>query len=147
MAPAPSSVTWTFFLLSGLVFAAFFVATRLISARGSDRRHAWGSSAGPKGTGHPGDSWARATVCIAIGAVVPIVAFAFTWLASQSPRVDDAVWLVPMVVTLVCVVSASLLARSLFDSGQRTVRAEGVIPGESKPSLDEDAFDVVSRRG
>jgi hypothetical protein len=137
MAPAAPAVSWislslTFFFLLGLVFTAVFVV----------RRHARGTSAGSKGTGHPGDSWARASVCIAIGAVVPVVAFTFTWLTSECPQFSGEIWQAPVIITLVCVISASLLARSLFGSGQRTM-----IRDESKPLIDEDAFDVVSRRG
>jgi hypothetical protein len=134
-----------FVFLLGLMITAFVLIKGFVPRRVDRRRSAWKPWAPVKGieaSAPQGDSWARASVCIAIGAVVPIVAFAFTWLAFQTSRVDGVIWQIPLIITLVCVVVASLLARSLFNSGRRTM-----IRDESKPSIDEDAFDVVSRRG
>jgi hypothetical protein len=104
----------------------------------------------------PRDSpWAKASVCIAIGVVVPLLAFGFTAGAYHDrPGAPDELWIVPGFVTPTCVVVASILAGVLFRDGSRSADPEDVErsnarqPGPIvKSSHDPDAFDVVGRRG
>lgn len=99
--------------------------------------------------------WAKAAVCIAIGAVVPFSAFLFTNLAYQS-KMDAAseLWLAPSLVGGACVIGASILAGVLFhgvskssepsDEERTAARLRGF---DTKPAHDPDAVDVVGRRG
>jgi hypothetical protein len=134
-------------LVGGVLIALLVMVAGVIATRNYSRRQEWGPSLPSKGTRLVDDSWARAAVCIAIGAVVPIVAIVFTWLASQGPRFHSIVWVAPVVITLNCAATASRLARKLFDSSRGATPPGHEVADAPKPTVDDDAFDVVSSRG
>lgn len=92
-------------------------------------------------------SWARSAVCIAIGAVVPIGSFLFTWLATFRPDTANEIWIAPTLVSLLSVLSGSILAGNLFASTRKPSASDEAVPGNVKPAYDDDALDVVSTRG
>jgi hypothetical protein len=89
--------------------------------------------------------WARAWVCIAIGAGVPIGAFLFTGLATLLQKVDSGIWWAPGVVGTTAVYYGYCLATKLFGSSDEADDDEA--DNDGKPAIDADALDVVSRRG
>lgn len=95
--------------------------------------------------------WPAAVVCTAIGAVVPVSAFALTLVAYLNQRIpSEDIWVAPVVVSLAAVVGGVRLARQLLAAGAPAGGPEAVRPGawdEAKPVSDPDAFDVVGRRG
>jgi hypothetical protein len=151
MMQAAPAVSWLPFLfLVGLTIMTF-VLTRRFVPRSVDRHRPgwgpWGATNDVDRPAAPSDAWARASICIAIGAVVPVVAFTFIWLADRGHGMHVEIWSIPLVITLVCVVAAGRLARKLFDSDRPTPHYHGESLNGAKPMVDDDAFDVVSRRG
>jgi hypothetical protein len=109
-----------------------------------------------------GSDAARAAVCIAaciaIGAVVPVLSFVFTWFGYAShPDAADEMWIAPMVVSVAAVISSAVLAGYLFGRGGPSAPgADALASGAgaaqpngqaAKPPLDPDAYDVAGRRG
>jgi hypothetical protein len=144
---------WVVPLVTVGVAGALVLPPLFFSMCAAQRRRAWEHAKRMKALelGHvlPTDqaSWARALVCIAIGAGVPVGAYFFTWLASFRAGIHDDVWVAPMVVSLLSVLCGSLLAAKLFNPKPRTKAGEDDPSANGKPPLDADALDVVSRRG
>jgi hypothetical protein len=91
--------------------------------------------------------WPRALVCAAIGAGVPVSAFVVTLIAylNKSDAAGE-IWFVPIIVSVVSLITGGTLSSHLLGpkAGSAPTGADQVA---SKPSVDEDAFDVVGRRG
>jgi ABC-type Fe3+ transport system permease subunit len=97
-------------------------------------------------------AWPKAMVCVAIGAGVPLVAFAFTLFAySSRPDAADELWVAPGVVSGLSVIGTTLLAAHLFSRRTSSVAAhESEAEAQlrrGKTAMDPDAFDVAGRRG
>jgi hypothetical protein len=90
------------------------------------------------------ESWA-ATVCIAIGAGVPVGALCIAWLASLEQSGSPHYWIAATVVGSLGVLSGTLLATRLLPSSFRAQSPS--FDTQSKPELDPDAYDVAGRRG
>jgi hypothetical protein len=87
-------------------------------------------------------------IAVAIGAVVPLGAFGCAFAASLIGGYQKEIWIAAGMVGLGAVVCGTVLAGSAF---QKTSSSD---PSEhcdsymnSKPNVDEDAYDVVSSRG
>lgn len=96
--------------------------------------------------GHPlttGDPW-PSLVAIAIGAGVPIGAFACALVASIGGPTREEPWIAATFVSSVAVVAGTLLARRLIASRDHA-RVDPHANG--KATFDPDAFDVAGRRG
>jgi small-conductance mechanosensitive channel len=93
--------------------------------------------------------WARAMICIAIGAGVPIAAFLFTALATLSQKVDSGIFWAPGVVGLSAVYYGYCLATQLISGSNPDAEEEEDDKAEDtgKPAIDADAIDVVGQRG
>ncbi len=88
--------------------------------------------------------WSPPRICLAIAAGVPASVFFVAWMASESLGFHEEIWVSAGIVGLAAVVSGSLLAN------RHLAAREGIrdnAPWGSKPDVDADAFDVVSRRG
>jgi len=98
-------------------------------------------------------SRARAAVCIAIGAGVPLMVFGIALAAyHEDPAHHVALWIAPGVVSGLSVVGACILAGVLFGGGSNPedTSSVGNAPGPRngvKPAYDPDTLDVVGRRG
>jgi hypothetical protein len=88
--------------------------------------------------------WSPARMCLAIAAGVPAGVFFCAWMASESLDFHEEIWLSAGIVGLSGVVSGSILAHRHL-AAREWVRDEA--PWGSKPGVEADAFDVVSRRG
>ena len=97
--------------------------------------------------------WARASVCIAIGAGVPIAAFLATSLATLFQKLEPEIWWAPGVVGCAAVYYGYCLASKLFtgddpdEEEDEDEEDEEEADDEGKPVMDADALDVVSQRG
>jgi hypothetical protein len=98
-----------------------------------------------------GAAWPRALVCAAIGAGVPVAAFVVTLIAFLwKPFVEPEIWVAPVVVSLVAVLTGGLLAVKLLSPTESSGLGAGparLTRGVSKPAADPDAIDVVAARG
>jgi small-conductance mechanosensitive channel len=153
-------ISWAGLLVIGvivglvLIFAFVLVLVLLNMAQ---QRRAWKHEerlkAQDRGETLPsgGSEWARACVCIAIGAGVPIAAFLFTALATLSQKVDSEIWWAPGVVGASAVYYGYNLAIRLFTGDDPEDEEEEEDEDEAeeaeKPAIDADAIDVVGRRG
>jgi hypothetical protein len=90
-----------------------------------------------------GLTWPGAVVCVGLGVGAPAVVFLFTFLAALcSPGgIAREVWMAPVVVSLAGIVGAGSLAKQMI------LPRRAFVDAASKPELDPDAYDVVSRRG
>jgi hypothetical protein len=138
--------------LAGIALPAVIVPTILAfrhSAKKREYEHLERMKALETGQPVPGESQlAAATTCVAIGAGVPIGAFFFTLIASlSSPNMADEVWIAPVVVSGIALMSSLSLARSLFrpKAPANSTIADAHLNG--KPSFDPDAYDVAGSRG
>jgi hypothetical protein len=89
--------------------------------------------------------WAPARIAVAIGAGVPIGVFGVAFLASQTLRDPEPVWIAAGTVGLAGVVGGTFLAWRSLMHGARSKPAASM--GWSKPYVEDDAFDVVGQRG
>lgn len=89
----------------------------------------------------------KALVCVAMGAGVPLAAFATTLIAYLNrSSVPDEIWIAPGIVSVVCVIVTGILAGRIF--GKPSDRGSQASPSVlAKYESDPDAFDVVGRRG
>jgi hypothetical protein len=86
--------------------------------------------------------WSPARIALLIGAGVPSVAYLSVGLASTSVGYHEGMWIAAAIVGMSGVISGSILA------GQSLNRYKTSEPFDaSKPSVEEDAYDVVSARG
>jgi hypothetical protein len=94
----------------------------------------------------PGDGswWNLPRISVAIGAGVPMAVFFCTWQASASLHDPEPAWVGAGIVGLAAVVSGSLLAGRYFLGRDRSARPLGL---DAKYRTEDDAYDVVSRRG
>jgi hypothetical protein len=100
-------------------------------------------------------SWARAWVCISIGAGVPLVAFVLTFIAHERPGTADEIFVAPAIVSVLSVISSAVLGGFLFHkptSADRELASNrdgstGSPVLDRKQAADPDAIDVVGRRG
>src|SRR5262249_11690942 len=89
-----------------------------------------------------------ALIAVAIGAGVPLGVFLFALLASLIGGYQQELWLALGLVGLGAVISCTVLAHGAFQmmpSNSASERSESF--ADSKPLVDEDAYDVVSSRG
>lgn len=89
-------------------------------------------------------SWARASVCIAIGAIVPIVSMCLGVSVNLDPiHRPELWWFLSSVVAITGVGCGFKLASRMFrpDDDTRAARAA------AKPVSDPEAFDFAGRRG
>ena len=97
-----------------------------------------------------GLDWPAASVCIAIGAGVPIGSFLVAWLAAVTADVPGQIWLAPVFVSFAAIGSARKLANRFIDPSKSS-SCKGVIKqvpvSDGKPAFDPDAYDVVGSRG
>ena len=145
-------------LLAGLILIFAFVLVLVLLARSQERRqweHAERLKALEMGQGVPErvSEWARALVCVAIGAGVPVGAFLFTGLATVLQKVDTGIWLAPTIVGAAAVYYGYCLASKLFTGDDPDEEDEDEEDDEDdtraarKPAMEADALDVVSQRG
>ncbi|HEV3165176.1 MAG TPA: hypothetical protein VGZ22_14210 [Isosphaeraceae bacterium] len=92
------------------------------------------------------DSW-RAAVCMAIGAGVPVGAFAFAWIAGMTTHTSADSWEAAVAVGIPGVLCGTFLAARLLPSRNRPQITETNAFANGKPALDPDTYDVVGRRG
>lgn len=88
-------------------------------------------------------------IAVAIGAVVPLGVFAFAFLTSLIGGYQKDIWIAAGMVGLGAVICGTVLAGGAFQILTGSNR-ESENPGSyanSKPHVDEDAYDVVSSRG
>jgi hypothetical protein len=149
----PMMTSWAGLLLIGAVVVlvlSFSFVLVLVLLNMAQRRRGWAHAERLKaleiGQTIPErvSDWARAWVCIAIGAGVPIAAFLFTGLATLLQKVDSGIWWAPGVVGTTAVYYGYCLATKLFGSSDEQ---DDEADEDEKPAMDADALDVVSRRG
>jgi hypothetical protein len=95
-----------------------------------------------------GLDWPAATVCIAIGAGVPIGSFLVAWLASLTTQVPSQIWVAPVFVSFAAIGATRKLAFRMM-SGQGKTWFE-VATRSAKPAwkeaFDSEAFEPVESR-
>jgi hypothetical protein len=99
---------------------------------------------------HPrGLDWPAATVCIAIGAGVPIGSFVVAWLACLTAGVPEQIWFAPVFVSFAAIGTARKLALRIIEpkGNARTFAREKSASSVEKPVFDPETFDVVGSRG
>jgi hypothetical protein len=74
---------------------------------------------------------------IAIGAGVPIGVFGCAWLASMTVGYQETIWIAAAMVGMSGVICGTVLAK----------QSNGSEKSSAKPQVEEDAYDVVARRG
>jgi hypothetical protein len=87
-------------------------------------------------------------IAVSIGALVPLGVFLCAFLASLIVGYHKDVWLAATMVGLGAVIGGTVLASGAFQkmpSSGAPEQAESYM--NSKPHIDEDAYDVVSSRG
>jgi hypothetical protein len=87
--------------------------------------------------------WTPARICVAIGAGVPVSVFVLAWLASQTSRDADPIWVSAGIVGVAGILSGTFLASRHFAQVSTSMASAC----HAKPPIDDDAFDVVSQRG
>jgi hypothetical protein len=93
-------------------------------------------------------SAAKAAVCIAIGAVVPIAAMLIAWFGTaERPHYAEVVWVFSSVLAMTCVGCATGMAGFLFRPGAGAKAERDDARMTAKPAIDPDAFDFAGRRG
>jgi hypothetical protein len=97
-----------------------------------------------------GLDWPAASVCIAIGAGVPIGSFVVAWLATMTAEVPGEIWFAPAFVSFAAIGSARKLAYRIIDPSKSITRKSVIKQApmsDGKPAFDPDAYDVVGSRG
>ncbi len=134
------------FLGLGIGYMAVFLGVRS-ERRKRELEHTERMRALELGRSLPGDGpWLSPDrLGFLIAVVVPLVAFGFAWLATWEAGYHENIWTAAGMVSFMAVpCGAGLIAFGLSRLGQPRSTAEAE---PSKPSLDEDAYDVVSTRG
>ena len=141
-------------VIVGLVLTFAFVLVLVLLNMAQQRRgweHEERSKAQQMGQSFPvsHSDWARALVCTAIGAGVPIAAFLFTGLATIFSKVDPEIWWAPGVVGVAAVYYGYCLASQLISGSNPDDEEdeEDEVEDIGKPAIDADAIDVVGQRG
>jgi hypothetical protein len=86
--------------------------------------------------------WSPARIAVAIGAVVPVGVFGLAVIAGPSREGFSPELPAALVISVTAIVSATWLAHR-----HAPLRVESPGYAEAKPTIDEDAYDVVGRRG
>ena len=87
-------------------------------------------------------------IAVAIGALVPVAVFGCALISTLIGGFHKDTWIAAGMVGLASVISGSILAGTVFQSSQSTGESENSRSiFNSKPHVDEDAYDVVSSRG
>jgi hypothetical protein len=82
-----------------------------------------------------------ALYCGVVGAGVPIGTFLITWLASESHRAPNDIWVAPSVVSVVALIGVSIVAGTGFARSNTSAVPES----KTKPAPDPDAVDFAGR--
>jgi hypothetical protein len=83
-----------------------------------------------------------------IGALVPVAVFGCALLSTLLFGIQKDIWIAAGMVGLASVMCGATLAGTVFQSSQSACEAEDSRSFvNSKPHIDEDAYDVVSARG
>jgi hypothetical protein len=96
-----------------------------------------------------GLDWPAASICIAVGAGVPIGSFLVAWFATMTSDVPGEIWLAPVFVSFAAIGSTRKLAFRIIDpkNGLKSVSRAQTTSTVDKPAFDPDAYDVVGSRG
>ena len=87
-------------------------------------------------------------IALSIGALVPIAAFGCALISTVIGGFQKDIWIAAGMVGLASVICGSILAGTVFQSSQSACESEhSSSMFNSKPHVDEDAYDVVSSRG
>ncbi len=87
-------------------------------------------------------------ISVSIGAVVPLGVFLFAFLTSLVVGFQKEIWIAAGMVGLGSVICGTVLAGAAFQRMTRGGQDEGFASyRESKPHVEDDAYDVVSSRG
>jgi hypothetical protein len=135
--------------MMGLALPIVLVPTIMVLSHRKRRRemeHVERMKALELGLPTPGtESW-PASVCIAIGAGVPIGAFFLAWLAGmEHSGSGQNYWETAAPVGVVGILCGTFLSTRLLPSRSKSQRP--AVDAHAKPAYDPDAYDVVSRRG
>jgi hypothetical protein len=95
----------------------------------------------PGETGEDGWWSPPSKIAGSIAAGVPIGVFGCAWLASERVGYHEAIWIGAAMVGTAAVICGSCLVYAL------KVKDATATPSNFKPTIEEDAFDVVSARG
>jgi hypothetical protein len=82
-----------------------------------------------------------ALYCGVVGAGVPIGTFLITWMASQSHRVPNDIWVAPSIVSVVALIGVSIVAGTGFARSNASAEPQS----KTKPAHDPDAVDFAGR--
>jgi hypothetical protein len=86
--------------------------------------------------------WSPLRISLVIGGAVPLGAFLTVGSATAVTGFHDGMWIAAAIVGMVSVICGSILAGS---SNKRAKASSSF--ADSKPQIEEDAYDVVSGRG
>jgi hypothetical protein len=86
-------------------------------------------------------------IALCIGAAVPLGVFICACLATIITGFHDLVWLASGLVGLGAVISGAVLASVTFQTTSEDAPDHSASYVDSKPLIDEDAYDVVGSRG
>jgi hypothetical protein len=96
-----------------------------------------------------GLTWPAASICIAVGAGVPVGSFVVAWLAILTADAPPAIFVAPVFVSVAALNATRKLALRLIDPKAGVIHRPSSANAApvGKPEYDPDAFDVVGRRG
>jgi hypothetical protein len=86
-------------------------------------------------------------ISLAIGAAVPLGVFICAFLATLLGGFHKDVWVASGMVGLGAVICGTVLASGAFKTTSGLASDHSASYADSKPLIDEDAYDVVSSRG
>jgi hypothetical protein len=87
-----------------------------------------------------------ARIALSIGAGVPIGVYVIAWLAALTIGTREEIWMGATSIGLTGVITGSILAGKHF-AMRAKAEADSAALYAHKATIDDDAFDVVSRRG
>src|SRR5262249_52895298 len=147
---AMPELTWMHFLVLGAVLLLVFqpwrwFASRRYRPRNVERLNDVNASEPAHAVDFPPPMWPRALVCIAIGAVVPIVVFIFALIATMQTRsempIPLVIWGVSPLVSAAGTRGGPSLAVTLLGSRDRVKPP----PQAGKPAaFDPESFEVAN---
>ena len=85
--------------------------------------------------------WSPLRIGLVIGGAVPLGVFLTVGIATSAVGFHDGMWIAAVLVGTAAVICGSILAVSL------NAKPASELLADSKPRIEEDAFDVVSARG